>query len=210
MREPCVDQPDGVGAFRQAAHLCFDFFGRPEVVGVDEGEKIRLRVLGPMIAGSCHAGIRLGYQAQPGLMVGPGFDLPCAVVSRAIIDHDNIEISVGLRANARDCCVDRVAGVVHRDDDTDQWGGRAKPLAEGGRSSAFVTRILLSCRISGDRRPHHSRSRYRDLSPLGLGRFCTSRFSKRGARARATRTAKAGMCDSTKRGSDLHRSVSSS
>gem|GEM_PF-2628576 len=126
----------------QDRELAGELVRLPEVVGVQEGDHRPGGDRHARVARRRHAAVRAAQPAHAA--VGePGAEARGGVVGRAVVDHDDLEVAVGLRERARDRLPDDAGAVEGRDHDghphASPTGARRVPRARRpGRAPAIA------------------------------------------------------------------------
>ena len=94
--------------------------GRPFVVGIKEGHPLSPGFGHTTVAGHGDTAVRLADEADA--PVADGNDLVGTVVGASVVDHDGLEISIGLRQHAIKTATDIGCFVPKGDDDANHGG----------------------------------------------------------------------------------------
>ena len=115
-RIPGIGEPRPLPTRIERFKLARDLRGRPEIIGVDKGDQIGRRRSPSHVARRRHTGIGLPHHADARIDRGMRQHRFDRAVARAVIDHDDLELGVGLRAHAAQCLIDRRLAIISRDD----------------------------------------------------------------------------------------------
>ena len=105
--------------------------GHP-VVGVGEVDPLTARAGNACVARGGHAGVGLGNDVYARVGGGIALDNLQPVVGAAVVDGDDLQVSVGLVHDARHSALQVGRVVVEGDDDADQRAGRIRACGGSG------------------------------------------------------------------------------